>query len=527
MGRARRLGFSLVYTALGLLLVAAVARAYDSTTGFTSLLLFGDHYAVRRIERLRDVPIHIYPLSSGYDGQFYAQMAVEADPFDPDLYEALDVPAYRLRRVLLPLTAHVLGLGRPSWVLNVYALSNLVGWIALAWMLARWWFPPGRLDDLVRWAGILFGAGMLVSVTRGLTDGPSLVLLAAGVRCVERGRSWWGAALIGLAGLARETSLLAAAAFLPGDRPAPAARGTEPGGRRRALGHALLFGSACVLPGVAWTLVLFGRYGEISTGALGMPVTAFLRACGRIGEIQAAGLTRFACEHFAVAASTLVQVVFLLLWRPWVRWNEAWGRVGSAFAVLALFLGWGFWEDPVNGVPRALLPLALAFNVVVPRAEGVRGLGWLALLVAGNLTVVSAPTTLAEVRPRPRTIASDVGIQYVSGWYPAEHGEGQTWRWSSGRAELALHNPAAKPARVRLEFELFSDGPRSVVVKTGDIRLVFELEPQRRLPCALGPFVLAPGDTRIAFESDEPPLQEPRGRALSFTLRSETVVLAE
>ena len=73
------------------------------------MILFGDHFAAKRLPRLHDVPLYTYARSYGYDGQFYAQIAVAGNPFDRDLEAALDSPGYRTRRVLLPAVAHLLG----------------------------------------------------------------------------------------------------------------------------------------------------------------------------------------------------------------------------------------------------------------------------------------------------------------------------------------------------------------------------------------------------------------------------------
>src|SRR6202020_1608324 len=121
-------------------------------------------------------------------GQFYAQIAVAGNPFNPELRTALDAPAYRMRRILLPELAHLAGLGRPATTLAAYALSNVVCWVILAWITARWWFRPTSFENLVRWVGTMFGAGVLVSATRSLTDGPSLLVLALGMRCLELNR---------------------------------------------------------------------------------------------------------------------------------------------------------------------------------------------------------------------------------------------------------------------------------------------------------------------------------------------------
>ena len=182
--------FALVYLACVCAFALQVARFGDRHTGYSSLILFGDHFAPQRLPQLADVPLYTYARQIGYDGQFYAQIAVAGNPFNRELGHALDAPAYRERRILLPLVAHAVGLGRPALIIQLFAVANLLSLVLLAALLARWWFPPTDVDNLIRWAGILFGAGLVVSATRSLTDGPALLLIAIGARQLERGRTW-------------------------------------------------------------------------------------------------------------------------------------------------------------------------------------------------------------------------------------------------------------------------------------------------------------------------------------------------
>jgi hypothetical protein len=66
----------------------------------------------RAVSRARGCA-HLQCGRAGYDGQFYAQIAVAGNPFDPALVTALDSVAYRNRRVLVPALAHVMGWAGP------------------------------------------------------------------------------------------------------------------------------------------------------------------------------------------------------------------------------------------------------------------------------------------------------------------------------------------------------------------------------------------------------------------------------
>ena len=220
--RLWRRRFALIYLVCVCAFARQIVRFGDRHTGFSSLILFGDHFAPRRLPQLAHVPLYTYARQVGYDGQFYAQIAVAGNPFSRDLTGALDAPAYRERRILLPLIVHALGLGHPDVIIQLFALANLVCLALLAALLARWWFPPTDLDNFIRWAGILFGAGLVVSTTRSLTDGPALLLIAIGARQLERGRTLAAAVVLGLAGLVRETSALCAVVFWPSKASQPA-----------------------------------------------------------------------------------------------------------------------------------------------------------------------------------------------------------------------------------------------------------------------------------------------------------------
>jgi len=99
---------------------------------------------------VKDAPHYVHDQSSGYDGQFYAQLAVEPLLRDRRLDAAIDSPPYRARRILFSWTAYAAGLGRPARILEVYALQNVIAWLLLAWVLLRW-FPPSAPRNVVPW----------------------------------------------------------------------------------------------------------------------------------------------------------------------------------------------------------------------------------------------------------------------------------------------------------------------------------------------------------------------------------------
>ncbi len=507
--RLWRLRYAAVYLAVYLTCLGgfahALARFRDPHTGTSSLILFGEHFAPGRLPALRDVPLYTYAGQDGYDGQFYAQMAVAGNPFDRALERALDSPPYRERRLLLPLAVHALGLGRPAAIIQIFALANLFCLALLAALLARWWFPPSDLHNLCRWAGVLFGAGMVVSASRSLTDGPALLLVAIGVRQIERGRTWPAAAVLALAGFTRETSVLAAVAFWP-------PREATVQARRRALLAAL----ACVGPIVAWMAILAARHGRV--GGLSNFAPPFSALAAKARELAAAwrarGFDASVRDEILIAAALAVQIAFVAA-RP--RPEQPWWRIGAAFATLTAFFGWPVWEGFPSAAARAALPLTLAFNRLAPRTRG-----GLALLLAGNLGLLALPDLLDSDVPTEQVLfAGGVGAHDGEGWFSSEHAGRDTWRWATGPATITLGNPNGRPRTVSLDFALRSVTARTVTVTVvGAPPIRVALSPDRRVPVHLGPLELPPGRTDLVFTTDAPPWIEPGvgGRRLTFAL---------
>lgn len=499
-----------VYVALTAVFLLQIARFYDPHTGFTSLEIFGDYFAPYRLKRLHDVPIYTYAHSNGYDGQFYAQLAVAGNPFDPQLRTALDDPPYRSGRILLPEIAHLAALGRPAWVLNAYALSNVICWLILAWVMARWWFRPTGLDNLVRWGGVLFGAGMLTSVTRSLADGPALLCIALAVRALEVGRRRLAGFVFAASGLVREVSVIASAALWAPARRTPSASA-----------RALLVAATCVLPAAIWSIVLYSHYGfhdAAQSTNMGIPLVAILEESRALASSVVRARSFLQLQHvqdeFFVFVSLVTQAGFVLL-RPQIK--APWWRVGAIFAVLALCRSSVGWEDAATALPRVYLPLTLAFNILVPRTRA-----GVALLLAGNLTVLSASRVSQPIPTEQTWFADGITCEYVSGWYASEHAGRRIWRWSSGRAAIQVHNPNEDGRRVEISFEATSNVARTITVRARNVQRGFALAPRRRTTVRLGPIEILPGDTSIDFETAEPPWTEPwpHGRALTFSLQS-------
>ena len=341
-----------IYVLAGVVFLASLWRFHDPVNGWTRFIhLSADNHDVETAV-VRATP-HAH--EGGYDGAFYAQLAVDPLLRTKDIDRALDGPGYRSRRILFSWTAYAFGLGEPARVLQAYALQNVFFWLLLAVLLLRW-FPPTGPRPLVSWLGILFGFGLTESVRMALLDGPSLVLIALAIVAVETGRRTLGAALLGVSLLGRETNLLAAPALLE-----------RPTGWRDGLawaGRALLL----VLPLLLWMDYLHSIYRSTmdvsGAGNFAMPMTGYADKVVRT-------FARVARSPDDVTAWTTVLVLVSLTAQvgllAWVRaWNSPWWRVGAGFSLLVAVAGPAIWAGWPGAMARVVLPLSVAANVHLP-----------------------------------------------------------------------------------------------------------------------------------------------------------------
>ena len=359
----------LPHAAVVLLVLACLRPFYVPGSGLTRLVAFGDRFAPRAAPALRSIAHEVEHDSWGYDGQFYAQMAFDPLLRDPDTLKALDAPAYRTRRVLFPLLAHLVGLGRPAWVLHAYTTLNIVSWLALAVLLLRW-LPPGTGRAFAAWAGCLLSHGMLCSVLLALPDGPSVLLIALAVLAVERGRRGAAAALIGVATLGKETNLLAGGIVLPFERRRPGL----------AVVARLL---VTVLPLVLWMIYLrsFGLGASAGHDNFAAPLTGYVsKWTETLAELRASGWDSPARFSIFTLVGLLTQVLVI---GARADWRRPWWRIGAAYAVLFLCVGPAVWSGYRGAVTRVVLPLSVAFNLLLPG-----GRWFWPLWLLGNLNVL-------------------------------------------------------------------------------------------------------------------------------------------
>lgn len=362
----------IAYWIAATLFAALVLAKFSPQSGFTSLIRFGGTWQERRLSNLQTLPVATAPDSSGYDGQFYAQIALDPLLRNPELQTALDAPSYRARRILAPATAAVTGLGNPWLTLQAYALLNAFCWLVLAWLLYRQVEPNGG-QSFARWAGCMFGLGVLDSVRQSLVDLPALLLLVLATTAYRNAQSTRSTLWLVLSNLTKETSLLGAFALLSDKtlRPFP----------WRRTGIAML---VAALPLALWSMYAQQRFatapGSEGLGNFTWPLLGLLtEAKYWFRELSLGNLdSRYIFGLLGIVG---------LGTQAWGLWHNPqpqspWWRIGAAYSLLLIFLSpwvWsGYWA-----ACRAVLPMTIAFNLLLPATRAF----W-PLWIIGNLTML-------------------------------------------------------------------------------------------------------------------------------------------
>lgn len=195
--------------------------------------------------------------ADGYDGQFSYYIAL--DP--TGAAGKLDVPAYRYQRILYPMLARWLALCQPALIPWTLVLVNLIA-LAAGTALVERLMVHFRVN---RWHALIYGlyAGLLMSVRLDLSEPIAYALTIVACWAFERRRPGRAAALFALAALAKETTLIFAAAY--------GLYLLSKEGRRMAL----RFGLAAAGPFAAWQIFLWQWLGSPGVGSGGAMATPF------------------------------------------------------------------------------------------------------------------------------------------------------------------------------------------------------------------------------------------------------------
>jgi hypothetical protein len=353
---------------MGLIPAIYVAKHHDPQTGFTRLIFFGQKFQARALPEIRQ----LHPATdseSGYDGQFYAQVALDPLLRHPETRTALDNPVTRAQRVFVPALAFVLGTGQAAAVVGIYARINLLFWVLLAGGLV-YFLRAVTTRDYLCIAAILLTSGSLFSIQRALTDLPMMTL--AFYAMALSGAP--AALLIGLTMLTKPTGGLLLLRYV---WPIPL-RGEEIG--RRALHVAL----ALALP-VLWEVYLYHVFGSVrqDNHDIGWPFQEWAHCVAvnwhavMAAHFQQIGNRRWILFGFLAPLSLMFQAVYLAVRRDLA--SPFWWT-GIGFAVLFVCLTASFVEE--IAYTRDVLPMTVAFNLMLLRQKGVP---FALCFLAGNL----------------------------------------------------------------------------------------------------------------------------------------------
>lgn len=504
-----RWAFTLV--ALGVLafLLSVYVRIWTPEHGITKFLRVGQEFEDRGTAVFRATPKFIDPFPAhrwGFDGQLYAEMALDPLLRDPHLHVALDDPPYRGQRILLSWIAWALGLGKPFWVLNAFAALNLIFWLGFAWLAHRLFAPLGWAG-LAGYAVLLPTCGVIESMQASLTDLPSFTLILGALTVGGTA----GAGILALAALVRTTSLIGFVGL---------AEFSPPWGE--ALRKNIIRGLIAAVPVALWVAyvlwVFRGRQVGFDGGNLAMPFRGMMEKLGELSVTLAHGPIRWHRLFFELYKSyelhalltiiaVLTQTVYLALHREWKNPLWRWGAIVAVYFSCISFLS---WESHFT-ITRHALPMTLAFNLLLAMRPT---RAWLVWFLLGNCFVpfgVRYFDQMTIYRPPPAPVefvvpaATPVTLAYGPGWSGQQWDGDATWRWArSGPAELVVRNAAAQPVRVELRFLTRSAVPREVRLAIAGTIVWRERLPAARHIATIPGLVIPPGETRLVFTTEKP-----------------------
>jgi hypothetical protein len=364
----------LIFLACGWVPTQYLIKEYQARPDLTQLVFFGKSFQSRALPEIQALK----PLTDsefGYDGQFYAQLALDPLLTRPETPRTMDDPSIRAPRIFLPFLAHLLGTGKPAATVRFYVLLNLFFWYLLLGILLGC-FPTHTWRGFFVVCAIVFSTGTLLSIQRALTDLPSSTLGLMGLITGEAASS----VILGLAILTRPTSLLFLLRYAC-PRPLTTAALSRKGT------YVLI---ALALP-LLWQIYLtYQIHAKLETGGnIGLPFAEWSRHVVLIWKQLATvpfGLNfpdgtpwEFNLFEFLAIASLTFQAVFIFS-HP--QWNKPVWLVGAAFAVLYFCLTQKVMVDQIS-FTRAVLPMTISFNLILLQARPV--LFFILCFFAGNI----------------------------------------------------------------------------------------------------------------------------------------------
>jgi hypothetical protein len=294
---------------------------------------------------------------TGYDGQFSYYMALDFE----NAHYYMDYPAYRYGRVLYPALAWAFALGRPDLIPAALIAINWLGMGLATLALAAWL----RRRSISPWLALVVGLypGLLLGVQRDLTEPLAYALVTAGIFLFDYGgrrRLLWAGLAFGLAGLARQTTVVFPLCLM-GSLLAAGVRGWRFDGRVAApLGRLVAFAFLSLAPVIAYTAFLYEWLGALGRGA-GLELIPFRGLAGPDWALERQGV---AILFVVVPAVILSAIAIAALRAGPARREFAFLLVNVALFVV--LLGRLAYRDGYTSVARVTVGVVVAAVVCLP-----------------------------------------------------------------------------------------------------------------------------------------------------------------
>lgn len=366
---------------LSIVPVSVALLGFSKKHGFLGLPRFGEVFREQSMDPVKQFAPPVKPNDVGYDGQFYAQIALDPTLNNPALRKACDNLSYRAKRIGLPGLAFVMGAGRPWLVLQIYSVLNVAFWFLLLIVLLRQFGIDSWRNRLLA-IGILWNAGSLISIGRALTDLPALCLSVIAV-CLQSNPSkerhvglsstkahWWLASVIAsLSVLTKETAVLSVLSFGIGSVP-------------RHYIRTLVTSAIIVVPIGIWVVYVHNQVGSDANGIgnFSFPFYGFSHKIVVEWSKAFVEFPRMPILEMIAPWTIVVQIAFML---RLASWRSNWWLFGIGFVLLAIVMSPWVWATQ-SAYSRCLLPLSVSFNVLLYQSSLSQSKHW-KWWIGGNL----------------------------------------------------------------------------------------------------------------------------------------------
>jgi hypothetical protein len=332
-----------------IIILLVLKGLYSTEYGFTEMLRYGEKFETSAFNEVKQVHRKIFP-GYGFDGQFYANLAIDPTLTHKNLTAVMDLPQYRSRRIFMPLCAFLLGRGNPALTINAYALGNFIFWIGLC-ILVFYKIRPSNLQDYACTLMIIFSSGVVGSALLALTDMPSTVFLFAALIFP----TFWP--LLFCCGiLTRETTILFTPVFLV----------IESLQKKRPL-SIVLKSVISITPAFLWYGYSMWRIPEpiFIEKVYGLPFLAMFHRLGSIAYHWPGTFYPHQLLYFLTAISLTAQCAYFALRR---RLMDPIWLTGATSAFFFTVMGYASWME-YSWMLRYSLPMTFAFNLLLAKED--------------------------------------------------------------------------------------------------------------------------------------------------------------